>query len=161
MNSSNKKPFWKNTLTYFAMTYQSPYHPTTTTTPSSGPFYPQSPEPTGTDDAISVYPSGAKRSTLDARYDLLTPIGIRRVAEAAAEGSVKYGDYNCERGLTVLTYLNHALAHIFRYLAGDRTEDHLAHAAWNLLFACHSEEVNVDLNKGTLREPGCKPPKKT
>lgn len=107
---------------------------------------------------IETFPSGAKRSTLEARYDLLSPVGMRRAAEAADHGEKKYGQYNCERGLTVGTYLNHALAHIYDYLSGDRSEDHLGHAAWNLLFACHSEEVTPELNEGTLREPGCKPP---
>lgn len=107
-----------------------------------------------------TFPTGAKRSALVGRYDLLSPIGMRRMAEAAADGVEKYEPYNCERGLGVLVYLNHALAHIYAYLGGDRSEDHLGHAAWNLLFACHSEEVSPELNEGTLREPGCRPPKK-
>ena len=35
--------------------------------------------------------------------------------------------------------LNHAIKHIFDYLAGDRTEDHLAHASANLFFVMHYE----------------------
>lgn len=54
--------------------------------------------------------------------------------------------------------LNHAIAHLYQYLSGDRTEDHLAHAAWNCFAAMHSEEVWPNLNVGTLRLAGCKPP---
>lgn len=112
------------------------------------------------EDELDVYATGAKRSKIVERYDLLSPIGLQRAAQAAAEGAAKYGDFNNERGLTVSVYLNHALNHIFRYLAGDRDEDHLGHLAWNALFACHSEELLQDLNTGTLREAGCLPPKK-
>lgn len=111
-------------------------------------------------DEQETFPTGAKRSSLRARYDLLTPIGLRRVAEAAADGVERYEPYNCERGLGVLVYLNHAIAHIYAHLGGDRSEDHLGHAAWNLLFACHSEEVSPELNDGTMRGPGCRPPSK-
>lgn len=110
------------------------------------------------DNQIQTFETGAKRSKLEARYDLLSPIGLRRAAEAAHEGAEKYGEYQNEMGLPVTVYLNHALAHIYQYLAGDRTEDHLGHAGWNLLFACHSEELLPQLNEDTLRTQGCKPP---
>jgi len=108
-------------------------------------------------DDTETFDSGAQRSTLIGRYDLLSPIGLRRAAEAAAHGASKYRPFNCERGLPISVYANHAIAHIYAYLAGDRSEDHLGHAAWNLLFACHSEEVTPELNRN-LRGPGCKPP---
>lgn len=113
------------------------------------------------DNETETFVTGAKRSRLDARYDLLSPIGLRRAAEAADHGAKKYGEFNNEMGLGVSVYLNHALAHIYDYLAGDRAEDHLGHAAWNLLFACQSEEVLPHLNSTTLRTQGCKPPNQT
>ncbi len=95
------------------------------------------------------------------RYDLVSPIGLREVARTCAEGAAKYSDYNWERGMPVHDLLNHAIAHIYQFLSGDRSEPHLPHAAWNLLAAIHSSEVWPDLNDGTLREPGCKAPKPT
>jgi hypothetical protein len=86
-------------------------------------------------------------------------VGLRRAAEAAEEGVQKYGAYNHERGLPVHVYLNHLIAHAYAYLAGDRSEDHLGHMAWNALFACQSEEVYPELNVGNQRQPGCLPPK--
>lgn len=59
--------------------------------------------------------------------------------------------------MDIATLLNHALRHIYKYLSGDRTEDHLGHASWNLLGACHSEELWPHLN-ANLRGPGCTPP---
>ena len=105
------------------------------------------------------FSTGAVRSA-DAegtRYDLITPIGLRRVAETYAEGAAKYGDNNWLKGMPINDLLNHALRHIYLYLSGDRSEDHLAHASWGLLASCHSEEAWPELNQNLLLE-GCKPP---
>jgi hypothetical protein len=104
--------------------------------------------------------TGAVRSdTVEAfRYDLISPIGLREVARTCAEGAQKYGDWNWEKGMPVGDLLNHALAHVYTYLSGDRSEPHLGHAAWNLLAAIHSDELWPRLNDGTLRSPGCAPP---
>jgi len=83
---------------------------------------------------------------------------LRRVAQACAEGAEKYGDFNWEKGIPVSLQLSHAIRHIYEYLAGDRSEDHLGHAAWRLLGAIHSEELWPELNAKSLRHEGCKPP---
>ena len=104
--------------------------------------------------------TGAVRSDTceEFRYDLISPIGLREVARACAEGAAKYSDYNWERGMPVHDLLNHAIAHVYQYLAGDRREPHLGHAAWNLLAAIHSDELWPHLNDGHLRGPGCTAP---
>jgi hypothetical protein len=105
------------------------------------------------------YDTGAVRSAdrEAERYDLVSPVGLRRVAQTCHEGAVKYSDYNWEKGMPVADLLNHAISHIYSYLSGDRNEDHLGHAAWNLLGACHSEELWPELNQN-MRQSGCKPP---
>lgn len=107
-----------------------------------------------------VFESGAVRSgdAADVRYDLISPIGLRRVAKTCKEGEEKYSAFNWEKGMPIWSLLNHAIRHIFAYLAGDRTEDHLGHAAWGLLAACHSEEKWPHMNRGTLRTGDCDPP---
>ena len=104
--------------------------------------------------------TGAVRSdTAEAfRFDLISPIGLREVARTCAEGAAKYDDFNWEKGMPVHDLLNHAVAHIYQFLSGDRSEPHLPHAAWNLLAAIHSEELWPQLNEGTLRGPGCVAP---
>lgn len=107
-----------------------------------------------------TFGSGAVRSS-DAestRYDLISPIGLRAVAEACAEGAKKYGDYNWERGMPAHDLLNHAIRHIYMFLGGDRSEDHLGHAAWGLMAAIHSLEVWPEINEGTLRSGFCEAP---
>jgi len=108
-------------------------------------------------DPIKHFDSGAVRSSdADATaYSLITPIGLRRVAAAYAEGAAKYGDANWELGMPVREFIEHAVRHAYLYLAGDRSEDHLGHAAWNFMGACHSEELWPHLN-ADLRVEGCK-----
>lgn len=111
---------------------------------------------------VHEFDTGAVRSTdVDgARYDLISPIGMRRLAETCKEGADKYSDYNWEKGMPVSAMLQHAMGHIMQYLAGDRSEDHLAHGCWNLMGAMHSEELWPHLNKN-LRRAGCVPPNVT
>lgn len=96
------------------------------------------------------FDTGAVRSSdaEGARFDLVSPIGLRRVAEACNEGAAKYGDYNWEKGMPIGDLLNHAIQHLYKYLSGDRSEDHLGHAAWGCMAACHSEESWPQLNTG-------------
>lgn len=93
------------------------------------------------------FATGAVRST-DAdnvRYDLVSPIGHRRLAETCAKGARKYGDNNWLKGIPASDLLNHALQHIGKFLAGDTSEDHLAHASWNLFAVMHFEETRPEL----------------
>ncbi len=80
-----------------------------------------------------------------ARYDLLNPTMLRRLAETFGEGSSKYGDHNWWNGLDEKCLLNHALAHVFAWMRGDRSEDHIAHAIWNLGAIIHFEETRPEL----------------
>lgn len=93
------------------------------------------------------FATGAVRSK-DAdgeRWDLIPVLGLLRVAQTCAEGAAKYGVGNWLKGIPVSDLLNHAIRHIYLYLAGDRSEDHLAHAAWNLLAACHMELTKPEM----------------
>jgi hypothetical protein len=40
-----------------------------------------------------------------------------------------------------MRYLDSALRHILSHIEGQRDEDHLGQAAWNLLGALHTEEA--------------------
>lgn len=96
---------------------------------------------------VTKFVTGAVRSTdaANVRYDLISPIGERRLAETYAEGAKKYGPDNWKKGFPVSDVMNHAKRHINLWLAGDTSEDHLAHAAWNLFTVMHFEETRPDL----------------
>lgn len=96
---------------------------------------------------MKTFDSGAKRS-MDAesvRYDLVSPIGQRRLAETYAEGAAKYGPGNWLKGFPASDILNRLMRHIDLYRSGDRTEDHLAHATWGLFTLMHFEETRPEL----------------
>lgn len=97
---------------------------------------------------LHKFETGAVRST-DAdgtRYDLITPIGIRRLAEVYAEGAKKYGVNNWQKGIPYSNLINHALRHIYLFLEGDKSEPHIPHAIWNLMTLVHFMETRPELD---------------
>jgi len=87
--------------------------------------------------------TGSVRDTREGkgRYDLLSPIALRRLAAHMEAGAAKYGERNWEKGQPLSRYLDSALRHTFQFLEGLRDEDHLTAAAWNLLAAVHTGEM--------------------
>jgi len=85
--------------------------------------------------------------TFQQRIDLLftNDVAMRRLAHTYGEGSAKYGDTNWMRGFEDKVLLNHAFEHLRKYMSGDRTEDHIAHAVWNLMTLMWTEEKRPDL----------------
>lgn len=48
-------------------------------------------------------------------------------------GHLKYGDgRNWEKGMPIAEFLDSALRHLVQYAMGDKSEDHLAAALWNI-----------------------------
>ncbi|KKL23402.1 hypothetical protein LCGC14_2425720 [marine sediment metagenome] len=93
------------------------------------------------------FTSGAVRQRLDdVRFDLVSPQGLRRLAETYAYGAHKYDDHNWRKGMPFSSLMNHLVAHIYAYLAGDKEEDHLAHASWGLFALMEFEETRPELN---------------
>ena len=106
---------------------------------------------------IREFPSGARRdSDADAtRYDLISPQAMERLAATYAEGAIKYSDHNFRKGIPYSVMANHALRHIYRWLAGEDGEDHLAHAAWGIFGLIEFEETRPELDDRFRWE--CKP----
>lgn len=108
---------------------------------------------------LKVFDTGMVRSK-DAEpyaFHLLSPIAKRAWAMAYKEGEIKYSAFNCEKGAPALDFINHAEKHINDWLSGDRSEDHLGHAMWNVGMAIHSVAMWPHLNLDMRRE-GCIPP---
>lgn len=87
--------------------------------------------------------TGAIRSTEadGIRYDLIPQLGLERVAQTCYEGAKKYSPNNWKKGFNWSTMMNHAQIHLAQYLKGDTSEDHLAHACWNLLALMDYETI--------------------
>ena len=66
------------------------------------------------------------------RCDLFNALVLLRDARHMENGAAKYGDRNWEKGQPSSRFLDSAIRHILLYMVGDRSEDHLAAARWNL-----------------------------
>lgn len=87
-------------------------------------------------------------------YHLISPIGLRRLAERYHKGDVNYPPYNVYLGIPATNLINHLVAHLEKYRSGDRTDDHLAALAWGAFVLMHYEETMpemMDVNEYPLR----------
>lgn len=103
------------------------------------------------------FATGSRRDTREGkgRYDLISPVAMRRLAGVLERGAAKYGDRNWEKGQPLARYLDSALRHIFNHLAGMRDEDHVGQAMWNLHAYVHTEEM---IESGRLPKALCDVP---
>jgi len=83
--------------------------------------------------------AGGKQSATPYRFDLIDARAMFRLAEITGYGASKYGADNW-RKLDIEDNINHAIQHLYAYLAGDRQDDHLAHALCRCLFATAQDE---------------------
>ena len=59
------------------------------------------------------------------RCDLLPMCVLLRLARHYENGCKKYGDRNWEKGIPAHSFADSAMRHIFKYMDGQRDEDHL------------------------------------
>lgn len=88
----------------------------------------------GKDAPVVANAAGGKQSDSPYRCDLLPPLAVLEVAGVLKAGAEKYGDTNWHK-ITVGENINRAMTHLLAHLAGDATDDHLAHAACRVLMA--------------------------
>ena len=91
---------------------------------------------------VHQFESGAVRSSDgdDMRLDLLCPTALMRIARIYKEGADKYdknGVPNWTKGIPIRNIIGHAIHHLMKYQAYDRTEDHLAKVCWGLMAIMH------------------------
>ena len=80
------------------------------------------------------YPTGSKRDNLEGKsaFGLLPWSVLDRWAQHLGKGAKKYGDNNWRKGQPLDRYFEAAIRHLYNWLEGDRTEDHLAAALFNV-----------------------------
>src|SRR5438552_3683984 len=95
-------------------------------------------------DPTASFGTGAIRSADADHLDFtsLPLIGLIGVAKTAAEGGTKYGRFNYMLGMPAHECVKHAIRHLIMFAAGDRSEPHLSHAAWNCMTAEQSMVLN-------------------
>ena len=91
------------------------------------------------------FKSGATRNPIaPVRYDLVKWGFIREMAMVMHEGARSHGDANWEKGMPRSSVINHMMEHWAKYLAGDRSELHLAKMAFGLMALWWYEDQGID-----------------
>ena len=89
------------------------------------------------------YSSGASRSSTKnkGKFNLIPPGPLLRLAQLYERGSLIYGAHNWEKGFNFSRALDSMLRHINQFKDGQKDEDHLIAAVWNLFAIVHFEEM--------------------
>ena len=91
----------------------------------------------------TVNERGGAQSKTNYRTDLLDALAFFSITKVLEEGARKYdhvGGFENWRNIPVNEHLNHLIIHVYAYLAGDTSDEHLSHAACRAIFA-----LGVDL----------------
>lgn len=105
----------------------------------------------GEDTPTAVNGRGGKQSEQSYRCDLLPVDAVLAIARVLKAGSDKYGENNWH-AIDARDNLNHALTHIFAWLGGDRSEDHLSNAGCRILFALDQVRSGRNNDQGRFPE---------
>jgi len=98
------------------------------------------------------FSGGAVRSERKPRYDLIRLAFLRGLARALGVGGEQYGDINWQLGgrdFARETY-NHLFEHVMKIAEGDNGEDHISHAAANLMFLSFYQDKHPEWFEGGL-----------
>jgi hypothetical protein len=99
---------------------------------------------------------GGVQSKLETRCDLLPPLATLAVSHVLSYGAESHGEDNWH-AISVKEHLNHAITHIYEFLADDqnpwrktpRDENHLDHAACRMMMA-----LEISLRGGAKAKEG-------
>lgn len=91
--------------------------------------------------------NGGKQSDTPYGFHMLPVSALFDAAKVAKYGADKYGETIDQRNyvkIPTVDHLNHAIQHIYAWLAGDRQDDHLGHAIVRLMFAYDVNERSLE-----------------
>ena len=77
------------------------------------------------------------------------------VAKHFENGALKYGERNWEKGIPISRYVDSALRHLMKDLAGETDEDHAAAFVWNCMCAAWTMEHMPEMDDYTLARKTC------
>jgi 5'(3')-deoxyribonucleotidase len=88
----------------------------------------------GPDAPTVVNEKGGKQAEIRYAPSLADPLVMLNLFGILYKGSIDYGKWNWRR-IELTDQLDHAFTHMYAWLAGDRSDDHLGHAFCRLMFA--------------------------
>ena len=77
------------------------------------------------------------------------------VAKHFENGALKYGEHNWEKGIPISRYIDSAMRHLMKDLAGETDEDHAAAFVWNCMCAAWTMEHLPEMDDYTLARKTC------
>mgnify|MGYP000243423839 CR=1 FL=1 len=94
------------------------------------------------------FETGAQRDTGEGkpRMSLIPIEELDRVARHYTTGAAKYGANNWKKGMPLSVYYDSAQRHMMKWYFGDKSEDHLAAAVWNILGAMWTEQNKPEMD---------------
>lgn len=93
--------------------------------------------------------NGGKQSATPFAFHMIPPTAMFKAAEVAGYGAAKYGETYNNRNYTkidTVEHVNHAIQHLYGWLSGDMSDDHLAHALVRCMFAVDVEDRKAKAN---------------
>lgn len=97
-------------------------------------------------EAVDGYASMTKKDIFRLMLD---------VARHFENGALKYGEHNWQKGIPISRYIDSALRHLMKDLAGETDEDHAAAFVWNCMCAAWTMEHKPEMNDYTLARKTC------
>ena len=79
------------------------------------------------------------------------PILMLDVARHFENGALKYGEHNWQKGIPISRYIDSALRHLMKDLAGETDEDHAAAFIWNCMCAAWTMEHLPEMDDYTQK----------
>ena len=96
---------------------------------------------------VKVFESGGKCEHAQQEY-LDGPLwALKRIGAITYEGMNRYGKRNWRKGMPVNETFNHIMNHLLLWAEGDRSEDHLAKAAWGIMVLIVEDDIAQEVIK--------------
>lgn len=96
-------------------------------------------------DNVATFESGARRSELAPRHDLIPQLAQKAYAQRMALGAESHGDKNWLQGQDDKKFqwecFNHMIEHARKFCLGDREDDHLAAIMCSAAFLREFQEM--------------------
>jgi len=90
-------------------------------------------------DDNTQYSTGAQRDDRSGklRMSLLPHDSLDRIMKRYLDGAETYGENNWLKGMPYSALYDSSMRHMQQWWNGDKSEDHLAAAAWNIICLMH------------------------
>jgi len=93
------------------------------------------------------------------RYDMVPMATLAALAQHYEKGCLKYGENNWQKGIPIGRFLDSAMRHLSKAMAGMNDENHLISALWNI-FSAYETILRIQLDQlpGELNKTGIELP---